>query len=111
MSSTAASLARLRIIEVALHLRTALTQAAKVAISSLALYGTLATVVAARSGAISYRELCSLWMPSTALMCLLFILFTGIWMIHTKESWQIFLNRLVSSFASGIIITLLAPTP
>ena len=111
MSSTASSLARLRVIEVAMHLRITLTQAAKVSVYSFALCGVVATVLTARSGAISYRELYSLWMPGTALICLLLILFTGIWTMHARESMQIFLNRLASLFASGIIITLLVPAP
>lgn len=109
--NTTLSPAHPRVAGVTEHLHLALTQAAKVAISALALCGLLATVVASESGAISYRELCSLLALSAALMGFTFALFTGVRVMFTKERWQTFLNRFASAIASGIIIGLVVPTP
>ena len=109
--NTTLSPAHPRVTGVAKHLHLALTQAAKVAISGLALCGLLATVMASESGAVSYRELCSLLALSTTLMGFTFALFTGVRMMYPKERWQTFLNRVASAIASGIIIGLAVPTP
>lgn len=92
-------------------LRLALHQAARVAVSGLALFGLAAVVATSASGTVNYGELCSILASSMMLMGFIFALVIGVRVMFTQESWQTLISRFAISIGAGIAFALLVPTP
>lgn len=105
--------ARTRAAGLLRFLRLTLHQAARVAVSGLALFGLAAVVVASASasGTVNYGELCSILASSMMLMGFIFALVIGVRVMFTQESWQTFVSRFAISIGAGIAFALLVPTP